>query len=623
MQKILQIFQYGLVALLCGMLSFGESFAAITAGPVANNVGGVNRVITPLNLTTNADGASYVPFPSLGCNSITIFNGTGIVLLYQRAGATIGTQLGLNQSVTFPVTNANQISVKRNDAILATAVVVSAEATTLSSYSGIPTSSLTFAYSLNRLIPTYTGAAIRVRRVFDNTEQDIGFDSKGLLDQIGLKAFCNSSCFVKTWYDQSLTLDATQTVTTKQPRLVLNGIIDTMGGKPALFFNGTSSTMANSGTGLPTGSGAFTLNVRLQCTNPGYALSPQSWAMWGGNDLNTGISISRENASEMAIRTGNGQYVNRNESTNFVKSITLVNNSTTFRGFQNGIEDSNWLNLPPTYAITAGPFNIGANTAGFGMPFLGYISEMIFYNKALTDPERISLEGGQELRSGFRANYNIVFDGDSIMYAASGTTNIFNGFRTLWLKDLIAKGKTFRYVCPANIGYSSDDQDAIAKAPGGSDTFYLPPADKNILLVNVGQNDIGNKGRSPAVAYNFIKSYVANRKATGRWSRIVVFTTEPNFAPANSDLQLTLSSLMRVGMQPGGDLRAAGATDFVDKQAIPDPQYNPDVNNGRLAFPWADRTMGTNSIYKPFDQIHPGDYAHQLLYLYGVKPLNL
>ena len=49
----------------------------------------------------------------------------------------------------------------------------------------------TAAFSLRKLLSTYTGSAIRVRRSLDNTEQNIGFDSNGELNKTILSNFTN------------------------------------------------------------------------------------------------------------------------------------------------------------------------------------------------------------------------------------------------------------------------------------------------------------------------------------------------------------------------------------------------------------------------------------------------
>lgn len=94
------------------------------------------------------------------------------------------------------------------------------------------------AYSLRKLRTAYTGNAIRVRRSNDNAETDIGFNVFGELDTVSLAAHCGSNDgFVKTWYDQASTNDATQTNTANQPKIYdgSTGVV-TENGKPKLDF---------------------------------------------------------------------------------------------------------------------------------------------------------------------------------------------------------------------------------------------------------------------------------------------------------------------------------------------------------------------------------------------------
>jgi hypothetical protein len=93
------------------------------------------------------------------------------------------------------------------------------------------------AYSLRLLDTTYTGSAIRVRRASDNAEQDIGFDNNEL-DTSALATFCSgTNGFVKTWYSQTGSNDATQTSTGSQPKIYdsSTGLV-TENGKPAIDF---------------------------------------------------------------------------------------------------------------------------------------------------------------------------------------------------------------------------------------------------------------------------------------------------------------------------------------------------------------------------------------------------
>lgn len=101
------------------------------------------------------------------------------------------------------------------------------------------------AYSLRLLRTAYAGSAIRVRRSNDNAETDIGFSGSGL-NTAALLAHCGAnSGFVTTWYDQSGNArNMVQATAGAQPRIVNAGVIDTLGGVPALICDTTDDTMA-------------------------------------------------------------------------------------------------------------------------------------------------------------------------------------------------------------------------------------------------------------------------------------------------------------------------------------------------------------------------------------------
>jgi hypothetical protein len=93
----------------------------------------------------------------------------------------------------------------------------------------------TVAYSLDKLRFGYTGSAIRVRRSSDNTEINIGFVNNAL-DTATLLAFCGAgSGFVTTIYDQVGSNNMIQTLATRQGRIVVNGVLNTLNGKPIIL----------------------------------------------------------------------------------------------------------------------------------------------------------------------------------------------------------------------------------------------------------------------------------------------------------------------------------------------------------------------------------------------------
>jgi hypothetical protein len=111
------------------------------------------------------------------------------------------------------------------------------------------------AYSAaRRLSSTYTGSLIRVRRSSDNAEQDIGYDGCNVLDESALTTFVGAgNGFVTTWYDQSGNgRNATQTVPTQQPRIIVNGVLQLEGTRPAILFDGIDDGLVAPSWGLIT-----------------------------------------------------------------------------------------------------------------------------------------------------------------------------------------------------------------------------------------------------------------------------------------------------------------------------------------------------------------------------------
>ena len=95
----------------------------------------------------------------------------------------------------------------------------------------------TAAYSL-RDIGAMNGRVVKVRRSSDSQEED--FSANQVASGV-LETFVGSgnNGFVSKWYDQSGNgRDATQTTTTQQPQLVINGeIVKNSGGLPSPRFS--------------------------------------------------------------------------------------------------------------------------------------------------------------------------------------------------------------------------------------------------------------------------------------------------------------------------------------------------------------------------------------------------
>lgn len=145
------------------------------------------------------------------------------------------------------------------------------------------------AFSTHRLRSGYVGPLIRVRRASDSSEQDIGASNLGGgLDTTALASFCSSSsCYVRTWYDQSGNgRHATQATASWQPRIVNGGTIDRFNGLPAPFFNGTGNALVTSPV-LPSATSVWSTHL-ANVAGYGQAGRGRIW----GLDVNPSLAVS-------------------------------------------------------------------------------------------------------------------------------------------------------------------------------------------------------------------------------------------------------------------------------------------------------------------------------------------
>lgn len=81
------------------------------------------------------------------------------------------------------------------------------------------------AFSFRKIVRDYVGSALRVRRVSDDVETDLGFDGGGNFDLASYNAFKGaSSVTIAIWYDQSgNAYHATQPTKALQPTVTIGG----------------------------------------------------------------------------------------------------------------------------------------------------------------------------------------------------------------------------------------------------------------------------------------------------------------------------------------------------------------------------------------------------------------
>lgn len=224
------------------------------------------------------------------------------------------------------------------------------------------------AYSVRKLSSSYTGAALRVRRSSDNTEQDIAF--VGLdLDTAALSSFVGvGNGFITKWYDQSGNNNhGLQSTAIQQPQIVFSGSIYTINGKTSLKY------IANN---------ASTLILTNNIANPN---NYSCFSAMGRNLLSEAISslscvttvfpytsfIASDNNFYIASNT---HYSSKSYALTGLKLLSSFwNTPNQIIGYVNSVNQSFIplaLNVPGVFQGIGRRSNSNSN---------GYISEIIFY----------------------------------------------------------------------------------------------------------------------------------------------------------------------------------------------------------------------------------------------------
>jgi len=182
------------------------------------------------------------------------------------------------------------------------------------------------AYSLRQLRAAYSGDAIRVRRLSDNAELNIGFVSNEL-DTSALTTFASGTdAFVTTWYDQSGSgYNALQTTATSQPQIVSSGSVLLENGKAAInFLNSKEFLITVPSTFFGLNDISAFLVTRTISTDTG-GLSQKRDGFLAGN---FGIGVT---AGKYQFQTRNGAISSSVDSTNPYSTqqiLSVVRNSS-------------------------------------------------------------------------------------------------------------------------------------------------------------------------------------------------------------------------------------------------------------------------------------------------------
>lgn len=215
------------------------------------------------------------------------------------------------------------------------------------------------AYSVRKLRSDYSGSAIRVRRSSDDTEQDIGFDVDGNLDESALTTFVGSNTgYIVTWYDQTTNgNNATQPFFSRQMRIVSVGVVDKIGTRIAPIATATRTHYIPSSIITVTPPQTSIVVVKPTVTSGNYHMMGENQTgtyRFGGHDdrlfLNGGsllstadgaisqphmIAVGLANGANSTIRANGSQLATGNTSGNNYSINALFgghNSTSNMRG---------------------------------------------------------------------------------------------------------------------------------------------------------------------------------------------------------------------------------------------------------------------------------------------------
>jgi hypothetical protein len=258
------------------------------------------------------------------------------------------------------------------------------------------------AYSLDQLNTSYSGAAIRVRRASDSTEQDIGFTEEFTLDTAALEAFCTGTDgFVAVWYDQSSGgNNATQATASNQPKIydASTGVV-TDNGKSAVEFDGTNDVVIKTSVavtnefvsvfGVQSPDVANVSQVAAALTNESAGTRRGIWFRQTGEAYASGFANN--------LKIGNYSGATRYLATGF-----FDNAANTISGSFNGT-----FTAAASYTLnnlSSPHIAIGEGNGGFSEFFNGKIQEVIIYPS-----DQSAKRAGIE--SDINSRYQIYWDG--------------------------------------------------------------------------------------------------------------------------------------------------------------------------------------------------------------------
>ena len=432
-----------------------------------------------------------------------------------------------------------------------------------------------YAYADRKLTASYAGPGVRVLRVSDSAELDIGFDVGGLLDAAALDSFLGAELGrVVTYYDQTGNgFHAVQTTPADRPY-----VANLLGVGPRVVSRAGNMV-------VPAGVSGTRRLSHMFAVSSAYSSNLSSGIMqFGSSATSTNNCILFTASAQLSgYRLVNG--VGANTAFKTQNRDVLVEASSSATGVylaQN--EESTTAAAAADIALTGG-FVGGAPVLGATFNGEQYMRSCIQYGRILSVGERAALRAALYSSFGIAsapAN-RVIWEGDSITAAEGVQTTAYNGF----VKQAIPTLPALDHYSTALGGDQLQNEiPNYANEVGALLTQY----GSGIVFLFLGTNDLTLGSRTSAQIYADLQTMCGSIRANS--GEVIVTTLLPNNA-WNGTQQTTrndFNTLVRTNWASFAD----GLADFA-----------------------ADATMGpqaaaANTALYP-DGLHPSPLGHSYL----------
>lgn len=248
------------------------------------------------------------------------------------------------------------------------------------------TSSLVAAYGMRRLVSSWSGPLVTVRRSSDNATLDVYSTGDDWLDVVTLMLWCGSaSAYVTRFWDQSgLGQHAEQPTALAQFRIVNAGTLEQYAGRPAIRSLAGTRMLASLQQ-MPVKPVTIVVGFQLNLSD---LTSSAARIFCFGSDAEGAKGEVRITSTNYVQVTIGGAVAALNPILTNAPSIAVAICDNTQSNMRfNGVSK-----IATTGATTLSSNMILLNMAGVDRPMSGLASEIVVFNKALTEAEATSIE---------------------------------------------------------------------------------------------------------------------------------------------------------------------------------------------------------------------------------------